>query len=279
MRTWLPPGGSRRSFLRFLAGSPVFAGLTASERLQALEEVRHGGELLQKLEEAENGIASPQDALNVFDFETAARRKLPPAHFGYLATGVDDDATVRANRDGFTRYQIRVRRLVDVTKADTAVSLFGATWRTPIVLAPAASQKAFHPEGEVASARAARSKGHLQILSTGSNASVAEVVAARRAPVWFQLYPATDWKVTLALVKRAEDAGCPVLVLTVDQNAGMNRETLIRFQRRDKRECSLCHDRTNLVTSSVRRRIFDSLDLAGVALNPPDMTWDYVGRL
>ncbi len=90
-------------------------------------------------------IASAQDALNVFDFETVARQKLPPAHFGYIATGVDDDATVRANRAGFSRYQIRSRRLIDVSRIDTSIRLMGVTWKTPIVLAPVSSQRAFHP--------------------------------------------------------------------------------------------------------------------------------------
>ena len=63
---------------------------------------------------AESPITTPEQALNVMEFEAVARKELPPAHFGYLATGVDDDATVRANRDGFTRLEIRARRLIDV---------------------------------------------------------------------------------------------------------------------------------------------------------------------
>jgi hypothetical protein len=136
---------NRRQFLKFLAASPL---------LSAVGPLTQSGE----------SIASPQDALNVFDFESAARQKLPPAHYGYLATGVDDDATLRANRAGFSRYQIRSRRLIDVSRIDTSIRLMGVTWNTPIILAPASSQRAFHPEGEIAVARAARSKGHLQML-------------------------------------------------------------------------------------------------------------------
>src|SRR5579872_352170 len=115
---------NRRRFLAFIAGSPLLLG----QNLDA--------------------IANPKDALNVLDFEAAARKALPPAHFGYVATGVDDDATLRANRDGFNRIYLRPRRLVDITNADLRTNLFGTVWEMPIGLAPVGNQKAFHPEGE-----------------------------------------------------------------------------------------------------------------------------------
>ncbi|PYV07588.1 MAG: alpha-hydroxy-acid oxidizing enzyme, partial [Acidobacteria bacterium] len=228
--------------------------------------------------QSEEGIASPADAINVFDFEPVARRKLPPAHYGYMATGVDDDATLRANREGFTRYQIRSRRLIDVTRTDTSVRLFGADWKSPIVLAPAGSQRAFHPEGEVAVARAARSKGDLQILSINATSSVEEVTAARGGPIWFQLYAASEWNVSRAMVKRAESAGCPVLVFTVDQLSGSNRETLRRWQQQDKRQCSVCHP-ASADRSSGRKPMYHGLDLKGVRFQPTNLTWDYLRRL
>jgi hypothetical protein len=144
----------RRHFLKFLAASPLFAlGLPGWGRALAEANAPEGAA-------TRDVIASPNDALNVLDFEPIARQTLPPAHYGYLATGVDDDATLRANRTGFSRFQIRTRRLVDVSRIDTSTELFGTTWKTPIVLAPVGSQKAFHPDGEVASARAAGARGH-----------------------------------------------------------------------------------------------------------------------
>jgi isopentenyl diphosphate isomerase/L-lactate dehydrogenase-like FMN-dependent dehydrogenase len=250
---------NRREFLKFLAASPL---------LRVAGQVPQGGDL----------IASVGDALNVFDFEPVARRKLPPAHYGYLATGVDDDATLRANRTGFSRFQVRARRLVDVSRLDTSISLLGATWKTPIALAPVSSLRAFHPEGELAVARASRARGHLQMLSTLTTSSVEEVNAARGEPVWFQLYATTEWSVTRSMVKRAEAAGCPVLVFTVDQIIGTNRETLRRFERLDTRECRQCHDRTNLQTRTARRPMFDGLSTANAGWQPP-VTWDYVKRL
>ena len=227
----------------------------------------------------EKPIANPADAVNVFDFEVVARRNLPPAHYGYLATGVDDDVTVRANREGFRALQIRARHLVDVSQVDTATEIFGVRYETPIVLAPAASQKAFHPEGEIAVARAARATGHLQVLASEATASPEEVMAARGGPVWLQLYPTGDWSVTEKLVRRGEGAGCPVLVLTVDLPLGSNRDTARRFARVDARVCASCHESS--FAGFVRRRpLWDGIDVSRVDSDVmPGMTWDFVKRL
>jgi 4-hydroxymandelate oxidase len=223
-------------------------------------------------------IASQGDALNVFDFEAVARQKLPPAHYGYMATGVDDDVTLRANREGFGKFQIRARRLVDVSRVDISTELFGTTWPTPIVLAPVAAQKAFHPDGEVASARAAGAKGHLLILSTGTTTPIEDVASAHGRPIWFQLYPTNTWRITQALLKRAENAGCPVVVWTVDLPFGRNTETATRFAREDTRPCASCHA-PGWPGYLRRKRMFDGLDLTGVSLAAPGLTWDFVRRL
>ena len=248
---------NRRDFLKFLAASPLMAALPGRS-----SEV----------------ITSPKNALNVFDFEAAARQALPPAHFGYLATGVDSDRTLQANRVGFNRFQIRPRRLIDVSKIDSATPLFGVSWRTPIILAPTSSHRAFHPEGEIAVARAARAKSHLLVHSINATAAIEEVNATNASPVWFQFYPATEWSVSRAQIKRAEAAGCPAIVITVDQLGGTNRETLRRLERQDTRDCSACHDRSSIVTNNRRRPMFDGLDLTEVRFQNP-MTWDYIRRV
>jgi isopentenyl diphosphate isomerase/L-lactate dehydrogenase-like FMN-dependent dehydrogenase len=262
----------RRHFLKFLAASPLFAlGLPGWGRALAEANAPEGAA-------TRDVIASPNDALNVLDFEPIARQTLPPAHYGYLATGVDDDATLRANRTGFSRFQIRTRRLVDVSRIDTSTELFGTTWKTPIVLAPVGSQKAFHPDGEVASARAAGARGHLLILSTASTTSVEEVTSARGGPIWYQLYPTDTWRIAQALVRRADAAGCPVLVLTVDLPAGRNTETQTRLARQDKRQCSSCHQ-PGWPGYLRRKPMFDGLDLSGVSFSSPGLTWEFVRRL
>ena len=263
----------RRRFLKFLATSPLLAfGVPGWRNGTAAASDAESGIPKRAL------IASPNEALNVFDFESVARQKLPPAHFGYMATGVDDDATLRANREGFSRFQIRPRRLVDVSRVDTSTQLFGVTWRTPIILAPVGSQKAFHPEGEIAVARAAGARNHLQILSTAATASVEDVAAACGGPIWYQLYPTDSWRVTQALMRRAETAGCPVVVLTVDLPAGRNTETQTRFTKEDTRQCSTCH-LPGWPGFLRRKPMFDGLDVTSVSLLSPALTWEFVRRV
>jgi isopentenyl diphosphate isomerase/L-lactate dehydrogenase-like FMN-dependent dehydrogenase len=225
-------------------------------------------------------ITSPEQALNVLDFEAAARQQLPPAHFGYLATGVDDDGTLEANRSALARLRIRVRRLVDVRRVDTSCELFGRRWPTPVVLSPAASQRAFHPDGELATVRAAKARDHLTILSTVATTSYEQASEARGEPLWFQLYPTSDWAITDRLVGRVEAAGCPVIVLTVDLLAGSNRETQQRFARQDARVCDGCHG-TTLAAYVRRKPMFDGLDVSHLAdvVDAPGLTWDFVKRL
>src|SRR5215467_8189236 len=119
----------RRQFLRFLAASPLLAsaGFTIDPfHLMLRRSSTLAVSLLETLDKTGGSVITSADqALDVMEFEPVAQKVLPPAHFGYLATGVDDDATVRANSDGFKNVQIRSRRLVDVEKLDTSVRLFG----------------------------------------------------------------------------------------------------------------------------------------------------------
>ncbi len=248
---------ARRRFLAYLAASP-FAGL------------------------AEEFVpAKPEDAVNVFDLEAAAQKKLPPAHFGYLATGVEGDATLYANRDAFGRYQLRPRRMIDVTKVTTDVELFGSRFITPVLLSPTGSSKAFHEDGEIAVARAASARETGQILSTATTSSIEAVNEAYGAPVWYQLYATTSWAVTEKLVKRVEDAGCKILVVTVDVPAGRKTETEVRFKRLDARPCGACHGSGPIGTAEYFRRkpMFSGIDMNGVSLFAPALTWDTVKRL
>lgn len=258
----------RRQVLKSMLAAPLLAGLGAS--MQSLAD------------DADGPVTVADDALDVFDFERVARAILPPAHFAYLATGVDGDATLRANSSAFEHYELRVRRMMDLSHIDTSVTLFGTVWGSPMYLNPIGSQRAFHVDGELAVARAARSMKHLQVLSTVSSVGVEEVVEARGEPVWFQLYPTDQWDVTRGLAKRAEAAGCPVLVLTVDLQAGSNRLTMERGARRDARDCSACHikDPKSLGESLARKPMFSGLDLSQVkSTTPIDMSWDYLDRL
>ena len=97
---------------------------------------------------ADDLIKSPKEAINVFDFEPVCRKNVPPAHFGYMASGIDDEVTLRANREGFLKFQLRPRRLVDVSKVDMSVDILGTKYDSPIVCAPVGGQRSFHDDGE-----------------------------------------------------------------------------------------------------------------------------------
>jgi 4-hydroxymandelate oxidase len=270
---------SRRRFLQYLAASPLFAsGAFSASGTEAPSKLSDpmiwapaGGDL----------IDDPKRAINVFDFEPVARQNVPPAHFGYMASGLDDEVTLRANREGFLKFQLLPRRLNDVSKVDTSIELFGTRYDSPIFVCPTGGNQFFHPDGEVAVAKAARAGNHLQILSTSSNFSVEDVTKARGAPIWFQLYASPSFDVAQALIKKADAAGCPVLMVTVDRIAGRNQETLFRLMRSDTRECSACHDRGSFAGRVVRRHNYDGIDLSGIngGGESSNLSWDTVKRM
>jgi len=290
----MDPTLARRNFLRFLAGSPLLAAPVLPSTVAALLAANPEDALAQSYDvlrqgsgklDADGVIVSPSQAINVFDFEPAAKKALlaqgAPAHFGYLASGVDDDGTLRANREAFSAYAIRVRRLIDARKVDTSVKIFGETWGSPIALAPVSSQGAFNfAERELGVARGARKGGHQMILSTVGNSGVEEVSKEHGSPVWYMLYPTDDFAVTQALVKRAEAAGAPAIVLTVDRQGGRNTETLFRMRRDDNRECTTCHQPGSFAKEVARKPMFTGLDVSRVTnLYGTGMTWDFVKRL
>jgi len=271
---------NRRKFLQFLAASPLLAGTdlaawAASETPNLLPDpMVWAPRTLDRL------IKDPKEAINVFDFEPVMAKNVPPAHFGYMASGTDDDVTLRRNREDFQKFVLRPRRLVDVSKVDMSVDILGTRYPSPIALSPVGGQKAFHPEGELNAARGAKVGNHLQILSTVTTVGVEDIIAARGAPVWYQLYATNSWDVAKAFVTRAERAGCPVVAVTVDRNGGRNQEALIRLQRTDTRDCSGCHDRSSFASTQKRRSMYEGVDLTGLTHGQSSaMTWDFFKRL
>ncbi len=226
----------------------------------------------EAIEKVFDGIKNASEALDVFDFEKLARHNLPTAHFGYLATGVDSDLTLQANRNAFDKVQLKMRRLIDPTKVDMSTTLFGKKWSSPIVISPVGSQRAFHPDGEVATARAAKAKNHLQILSTVTTTSVEDVTKERGEPIWYQLYALNDWNATTEIIKRAEDVGTEVMVFTVDLAAGSNRVTLDRSIKLDTRDCPTCHSENRFERKPMVP------NTPGIEFEEA-LTWDYVDKL
>lgn len=285
---------SRRALIKYLAASPLLAAAASVGCTELAADGGDGGNprgdaparigtLGEPDQELGQLVAQADDALDVFDLRVTAERTLPPAHYGYIATGVDGDVTLRANRAAFAHWQLRSRRLVGVEHIDMSTSLLGTSMETPIVIMPTGSQRAFHADGELATARAARSEKHLLMLSTVATTSVEDVTAARGAPIWYQLYATSRWDVTEKLLRRAEGAGCPVVVFTVDLPVSSNRISLQRFIKRDRRECSRCHAASDaygrMNTQFARKPMFDGLELKNPEFNIPMLTWEFVEKL
>jgi 4-hydroxymandelate oxidase len=154
--------------------------------------------------------------INLHELEALARERLPTMAFDYFASGAHDEVTLRENLAAFDRIALRYRVLVDVSRRDLTTRVLGHQLPFPVIIAPTAFQCMAHPDGELATARAAGEVGTIMVLSTLSNTDVEEVTAAAKAPVWFQLYIYRDRGATKALIERAEAAGCTALVLTVD---------------------------------------------------------------
>ena len=253
---------SRRKFLQYLASSPLAAagGWSALAGEGPVAPNRLPDPIIWAPLKTEELIKAPKDAINVFDFEPVCRVNVPPAHFGYMASGIDDEVTLRANREGFLKFQLRPRRLVDVSKVDMSTNILGVQYDTPIVVAPVGGHRMFHPEGEIATAKGAKAGNHLTILSTATTTGVEDVTAARGAPIWYQLYATNSWDAAKAMVQRAEKAGCLAVAVTVDRSGGRNQETLFRLQRTDTRDCNTCHE--PLATQEASPEILKTLGIA-----------------
>jgi 4-hydroxymandelate oxidase len=262
---------ARRQFLKFLAASPLL-GWSGAGRLVAEES-------LLAIRLPDYLINSPAEALDVFDFHVAAKHTLPPAHYGYLATGTDGNETLSANRRAFEEVYLRPMRMVDTSHISLETTLLEEQLKSPIILAPVGSQRAFHADAELASARAARAQEHLQILSNMTSNPIEDVIAARGEPVWFQLYPTNKWSTAQGMLERAEGAGARVVVLTVDLNSWSNRVLLNQHVRTDDRDCSSCHGTGGVEDFLRMNPMYEDSSLTLEDFDMSNMTWDYLERI
>ena len=142
----------RRAFLSFLAASPImaYAGFTSRWVEDLMAEPAAPQDTAAFGAQSEVVIKSVKEALNVFDFDAVARTKLSTAHYT-ITDGSFNNETVRANREGFSKYEIRLRRLTGITKVDQSIRLFGVTWESAIFLCPVGRMDAYYPEGALLS--------------------------------------------------------------------------------------------------------------------------------
>lgn len=153
--------------------------------------------------------------LTLDDYEAEARERLSRMAYDYYAGGSGTESTLRENRAAFGRWVIRPRVLAAAAEVDLRTTILGQEVACPIVVAPTAFQRLAHPDGELATARAAGSLGTLMVLSTISTVSL-EDVARTGVRRWFQLYVMRDRGLSAELVARAHAAGYGAVMLTVD---------------------------------------------------------------
>lgn len=153
---------------------------------------------------------------DVMQFEPLARKRLSQMAYDYIRSGGGDEITMRENRLGFERLALSPRVLVDVSEIDTKVSLFGAELAAPIMLAPIAYHRVFHPDGELATARGANAGGAGMVISSFTTTAIDEIAQNIQQPIWFQLYVQRDRGFTRDMVERAVAQGCKAVCITVD---------------------------------------------------------------
>lgn len=192
--------------------------------------------------------------INLLDYEALAHERLQPEIWDYYQGGSDDEVTIQANRAAFARLLLRPRVLVDVSHVDMRTTVLGTPVSMPVLVAPTASHKLAHPEGECATARGAGDAGTVMIVSTSATCSAAEVAEAATGPLWFQLYTHHTLETSEQLVRRVEAAGYRAIVLTVDSPYVGRRERDLRNQFRLAQHISMPNFGDERAVASTRSR-------------------------
>jgi isopentenyl diphosphate isomerase/L-lactate dehydrogenase-like FMN-dependent dehydrogenase len=168
------------------------------------------------------------DALNNHDLRNMARKRLPKWLFEFVDRGTEDEVALRNNRAAFERIKLKTQVLVDVSKRNQEITLFGKKHGMPLGIAPTGPAGMLYYKGELELARAAKAANIPFTLATGSQTSMEEVAKVVGGTLWFQLYMWSDVSMSHILVERAKNAGFEALVVTVDGPVGTNREYNVR---------------------------------------------------
>ena len=280
---------NRRWFLKYLAASPVLAASTREALAATVAEMqtRPDDPYIWRPFDPNYIIEKPDDALDLFDFEAAAHKKVSSAHWGFMSTGADGEGTYRANRQDIAKFAIRSRRLRDVKTVDASRELFGHKWSMPFLLCPTGRNGMYHADGEAGVGRAAGRHNIAQGLATNVTFGVTDVNKARNGtPVLFQLYQQENWEISKSLIARAEREGCKTLLLTIDGVSARKDLQFARGVRADSRLCMECHEvRPNNpkspILSARKGGNFTEVppDLWDQKFTPDKMTWEYVKRV
>jgi len=169
-----------------------------------------------------------KDAVNIDDLALLAKRRLPKVIFDFMDGGAEDERTLRANRDGFSRYRLRPRVLTGKGKRDLGITLFGQPLAAPFMIGPTGLNGIHWSDGDLHLARAASKAGVGFALSTASNNSIEQVAQDSPGVKFFQLYPWGDRNLCARLAERAAAAGYKAMIITVDSLVGGKRERDLR---------------------------------------------------
>lgn len=215
---------NRRLFTQLMALVAGSTGLLAAET-----EGAEGGAVAGGDSQPGQGESPALEAVCVKDFETLAKAKLPSAIYDYVAAGSGDGITLAENLAALQRIKLLPPLLTGVASADLSTTVLGKRLALPILLAPVAGQRMYHPEGVLAAARAAAAAETVLGVSSSVGHSVEEVAAASDGPKWFQLYAPRDRAVARRLVERVEQAGYHALIVTVDLGERKDADLRNRF--------------------------------------------------
>lgn len=204
---------TRRHALRSLA-----AFLAASPAIRAQRDLPYHPERTTPL----------NDLVNVFEFEPLCRANISKQSYDYIAGGVDNEWSLRHNREAFEKITFRPRMLVNTSNMDLSTTLFGSKIGMPILIAPTAGHQIAHPDAEMATAKAAAANKTIICLSSNSSVPFEKVSESTSAVKWWQLYAREDEEATKERTQRAVAAGYKAVLLTVDGPYESNRERMLR---------------------------------------------------
>ena len=168
------------------------------------------------------------EPINLFEFEALARGRLSKEEYDYIAGGATDELSVDRNRRAFESWALRPRVLRDLSALDLSTTVLGTKVSLPVLIAPCGAHKRAHPEGELATYRAAARCGTILAVSANATSSFEELAKAATGHLWMQLYPFRDREVTKTWLRRAEEAGYKAVCVTLDSKWPPKRERNIR---------------------------------------------------
>jgi 4-hydroxymandelate oxidase len=182
------------------------------------------------------------EPINLFDFEIIAKERLPKAEYDYIAGGATDEVSVDRNRRAYVSWAFRPRVMRDVSKLDLSTQVLGTKVDLPVLIAPCGGHKRAHPEGELATYRAATACGTIMAVSANANTSFGALAKAASGNLWLQLYPFRDKTLTKDWLQQARDNGYKAVVVTLDSQWPPKRERNIRNKYRRTRGANYSAD-------------------------------------